>query len=60
MIEMEMFITLAIEEAGDVGVVEGQARYRAYFINTTRFVSKKEAVDTMLTIDGYSNCIVTE
>ena len=54
------FITMVIEDDFDAnGLTSAQAKYRAYFINTTRYVRFKADVDTNLQTGGYGDCIVT-
>lgn len=58
---MATFIAQMIKNARDKSVAEGQAKYRAYFINTKMYVEKYKAdVDTILTTDSYGDCIVAE
>lgn len=53
------FISITIKETFDKsGLEAAQAKYRAYFINTTRYARFKADVDTVLQTDGYDNCIV--
>ena len=54
------FIVKQIEKARKISVEAGQAKYRAYFINTSRNVSLKEATEQMLIADGFAECIVEE
>lgn len=56
---MVTFIALAIEAARKVSLESGQAKYRAYFISTTRYAAFKADVDEILTLDGYGDCIMT-
>ena len=56
---MVTFIALAIEQSRKISLEAGQAKYRAYFINTTRYAAFKTDVDEILTLDGYGDCIVT-
>ena len=53
------FIAMVIEDARDISLLNGQAKYRAYFINTTRYERFRLDVESILTIDGYDDCIVT-
>lgn len=56
---MVTFIAQRIEEAFDRGGLEsGQAKYRAYFVNTRLYLKQKADVDTILATDGYEACIV--
>lgn len=57
---MVTFIAKQIEKAGDKSTAQGQAKYRAYFINTALYLDFKADVDSILEIDGYGECIVTE
>jgi len=57
---MVTFIAMVIMRAGDISVEKGQAKYRAYFINTSLYLRYKADVDTILMTDGYDFCIVTE
>ena len=52
------FIVKQIEKARKISMDAGQAKYRAYFINTSRNASLKEATDQMLIADGFGDCIV--
>ena len=54
------FIVKQIEKARKISVEAGQAKYRAYFINTSRNASLKEATNQMLIADGFEDCIVEE
>lgn len=54
------FIVKQIEKARKISLEAGQAKYRAYFINTSKNASLKEATDQMLIADGFSDCIVEE
>lgn len=57
---MAPFIALVIMQARDAGGAQaGQAKYRAYFINTNLYLRFKPDVDTILQTDGYGDCIVT-
>lgn len=56
---MATFIAKMIMKARDVSLEEGQAKYRAYFVNTTLYLSWKSDVDTILQTEGYADCIVT-
>ena len=52
------FIVKQIEKSRNTSREEGQAQHRAYFLNTSRNVSLKEATDQMLIADGFGDCIV--
>lgn len=56
---METFIAMRIEEQANISLELGQEKYRAYFVKTNFYASKKTTVDMILQTDGYSNCIVT-
>ena len=55
---MENFISEMIKNQADISLEKGQEKYRAYFVITTIYAKWKESVDTILTADGYANCIV--
>lgn len=57
---MSTFIAQQIMKQADISTEKGQAKYRAYFIKTTIYLKWKEDVDTILEVEGYENCIVTE
>jgi hypothetical protein len=59
MSDMAPFIASRIEKARDVSLESGQAKYRAFFISTNLYAAWKTDVDTILTTDGYEDCIVT-
>ena len=52
------FIVKQIEKARKISVEAGREKYRAYFMNTRRNESLKEATDQMLIADGFADCIV--
>ena len=56
---MREFITEMIKDARKESLAAGQAKYRAYFINTKLWTKYKADVDAILTIDGCADCIVT-
>jgi len=56
---MDTFITGRIEEAAKISLADGQNKYRAYFIKTNLYESRRANVDAMLLQDGFGNCIVT-
>ena len=58
-VTMAPFIALSIMNAEDRAAGSGSTAYKAYFINTTIYTKYKSNVDTILTTDGYSQCIVT-
>lgn len=54
------FIAKKIMEARDISLLDGQAKYRAYFVKIPTLYGKwKLDVDTILISDGYDDCIVT-
>lgn len=53
------FIAGRIELARETSLEAGQTKYRAYFVNTSLYLSYKAEVDAILIQDGYSDCIVT-
>ena len=57
---MSSFIAQQIMKQADISTEKGQAKYRAYFIKTTIYLKWKEDVDTILEVEGYEDCIVTE
>ena len=57
---MSTFNAQQIMKQADISTEKGQAKYRAYFIKTTIYLKWKEDVDTILEVEGYENCIVTE
>lgn len=57
---MITFIAGRIKDARDKSLEEGQAKYRAYFVNTSLYLKYKADVDSILIQDGYSDCIVTQ
>lgn len=58
---MATFIAQRIEEKRDnYSLKEAQDLYRAYFIDVNIYTKWKSAVDSILTIDGYTDCIVAE
>lgn len=57
---MSTFIANMIMKQADISLENGQAKYRAYFINTSLYAKYQPAVDDILTAKGYAECIVTE
>ena len=57
---MVNFIARGIKKAYDNSPEEGCELYRKYFINTKLYTRYKEAVDEILTNDGYEDVIVEE
>lgn len=54
---MAEFIAKMIKKAGQTGITEGQAKYRAYFIDTKLYLKYRVSVDAILRVDGYENLI---
>lgn len=57
---MNTFIAKMIMKQAEKSIELGQEKYRAYFINTALYLKYKDSVDTILSENGYSECIVTE
>ncbi len=57
---MSTFIAKMIMQQADISLEKGQAKYRAYFINTAIYAKWQPEVDNILTNKGYESCIVTE
>lgn len=57
---MSEFISGRIIKEADKSLEKGQEKYRAYFINTTLYLKYKANTDTILEVEGYGNCIVSE
>ncbi len=56
---MVEFIASRIMEAGDRSIEQGQAKFSAYFPRkTARYENKRPAVEQILRIEGYEDCIV--
>lgn len=55
---MATFIAQRIITAARISLEDGQAKYRAFFINTALYAAYKSDTDTILTTDGYGDCIV--
>ncbi len=61
--KMVGFIVMSIEDARKISLQAGQDKYRSWFIagtNAARYARFKEDVDSILALDGYADCIVTE
>ena len=56
---MILFIANRIEDARKIGLLEGQAKYRAYFVNTNLYESKRLETEAMIIQDDCGDCIVT-
>lgn len=57
---MNSFIAQQIIKQAKISIEKGQAKYRAYFIKTPIYLDWKEEVDSILEIEGYQDCIVSE
>ena len=58
---MATFIARRIEEKKDnYSLEEAQNLYRAFFVKVSLYKKWQSSVDTILIIDGYEDCIVTE
>lgn len=60
---MVTFIATKIEEAADISLEKGQAKYRAYFVRKSAkklYGKYQEEVNTILSTDDYSDVIVEE
>lgn len=55
---MVTFIAGRIILEADKSLEQGQAKYRAYFVNTSLYLRYKPDVDAVLIQDGYGDCIV--
>lgn len=58
--DMTTFIARMIMEQADRGHEKGQDKYRAYFVRTKLYEKWRKDVETILTTDGYEDCIVAE
>lgn len=57
---MSTFIAKMIIKQADISLESGQNKYRAYFVNTKLYSKWQEDVNTILTTEGYEDCIVAE
>lgn len=57
---MSAFIARMIMQQADISLEKGQAKYKAYFVNTHLYAKWQPDVDTILTTEGYADCIATE
>ncbi len=57
---MAEFIANRIIDAREISLANGQAKYRAYFVNLKIYARYKAAVDAILVAEGADDCIVTE
>lgn len=57
---MSSFIAQQIIKQAKINTEKGKNKYRAYFIKTSIYLDWKEEVDSILELDGFEECIVTE
>lgn len=57
---MITFIAQRIEEARDISLEKGVAKYKAYFVNTKIYKRYRADVNALLEQDGYEDCIVVD
>ncbi len=57
---MATFIAQMVMKEADVSLEAGQAKYRAYFVNTKLYTKWQADTNAILEAEGYLNCIVTE
>lgn len=57
---MSTFIAQQIMKQADISTEKGQAKYRAYFVKTTIYKKWQTEAESILTTEGYEECIVTE
>ena len=57
---MATFIANAIIKAGKKSIEKGQEKYKAYFIKTHIYEDWRGDVDSILTVEGYAECIIDE
>lgn len=57
---MSPFIAQQIMKQANISEEKGQAKYRAYFVNTPIYLKWQAEVDTILETDGYGYCIVNK
>lgn len=57
---MATFIANMIMKQANISTESGQAKYKAYFVNTQLYAKYQSDVDTVLNDKGYEGCIVTE
>ena len=56
--EMSAYIAAKIEDTYNTqGIEAAKTKYKAFFINTPLYKNYKLDADTILTTDGYENCI---
>ena len=54
---MAPFIAMMVIRAKNTSLEEAQARYKAYFVNTTLYLAYKADTDTILQAEGHEDCI---
>ena len=59
MSKMVGYIVKTIKRARAISLEAGQAKYRAYFVNTLNYAEEKIDLDVILGTDGFADCIVT-
>lgn len=57
---MSSFIAQQIIKQAKISTEKGKNKYRAYFIKTSIYMDWKEEVNSILELDGYADCIVSE
>lgn len=57
---MSSFIAQQIIKQAKISTEKGQDKYQAYFIKTSIYLDWKEEVNSILEIEGYEDCIVSE
>ena len=57
---MVEFIAKRILKEAKNSIEQGQAKFRSYFVKTKIYAEFKAGVITILTNEGFSDCIVTE
>lgn len=57
---MSTFIAKQIIKQAQKSLEAGQNKYRAYFVKTKIYEDWRADVDSILTVEGYEDCIVAE
>lgn len=55
---MSTFIANQIIKQAKKSITAGQEKYKAYFIKTKIYEDWRADVDSILTVEGYEDCIV--
>lgn len=55
---MSNFIASMIINQASISIEAGQAKYKAYFVDTTLYLKWQEDVNSILIEKGYEGCIV--